>query len=225
MFLNEVYKTTDPKNEALYSMQEIETKEVYESVISKAEFMSKKSEIGFASWCSKRKVNFIGMPHTRKRRRGLNLRFRTLYVMKHEFRENIIKSITTAIPHYQNHISSLKKQGYSIIGYARKSVGFNNDNNRKSLLNGMVQCLKERSLCDKVFVSCSCSAGDELTSRDMNANTVGLLNELIGVDGDTQSMLSYINSSEIDICLVVIDFAGLSTNKNDIHRFFSIHKN
>ncbi|RCH78636.1 hypothetical protein CU097_002570, partial [Rhizopus azygosporus] len=49
MFLNEVYKTTNPKNEALYSMQQIETKEVYESVISKAEFMSKKSEIGFAS--------------------------------------------------------------------------------------------------------------------------------------------------------------------------------
>ncbi|CEG70464.1 hypothetical protein RMATCC62417_06357 [Rhizopus microsporus] len=110
MFLNEVYKTTNPKNEALYSMQQIETKEVYESVISKAEFMSKKSEIGFASWCSKRKVNFIGMPYTRKRRRGLNLRFRTLYVMKHEFREGIIKSITTAIPHYQNYISSLKNK-------------------------------------------------------------------------------------------------------------------
>lgn len=90
MFLNEVYKTTNPKNEALYSMQQIETKEVYESVISKAEFMSMKSEIGFASWCSKRKVNFIGMPYTRKRRRGLNLRFRTLYVMKHEFRGNTL---------------------------------------------------------------------------------------------------------------------------------------
>ncbi|KAG2190613.1 hypothetical protein INT47_009245 [Mucor saturninus] len=90
MFLNEVYKTTDPKNEALYSMQEIETKKVYESVISKAEFMSKKSEIGFASWCSKRKVNFISAPHTRKRHRGLNLRLRTLYVMKHEFRGNTV---------------------------------------------------------------------------------------------------------------------------------------
>lgn len=203
MFLNEVYKTTNPQNEALYSLQEIENKEVYDSVISKAECMSKKSEIAFASWCSKRKVDFIGMPYTRKRRRGSNLRFRKLYVMKNEFRgntllefprntityslliEGIIKSITTSIPCYQNYISSLKNQGCSIIGYARKSIGSNNDKNRKNLLNSMVQCLKERSLCDMVFVSWSCSATAEFASRDMNVNT-DLLNELIGVDGDTQ---------------------------------------
>ncbi|KAI8984175.1 hypothetical protein BDF20DRAFT_934379 [Mycotypha africana] len=78
----------------------------------------------------------------------------------------------------------------------------------------MVQCLKERSLCDMVFVSCSCSAAAELASRDMNVNTAGLLKKLI-------AMLSYINSSEIDICLVVIDFAGLSTNVNDNTDFSS----
>ena len=57
--LIEKFKSSIQKNS-----QEIETKEVYESVISKAECMSKKSEIGFASWCSKRKVDFIGMPYT-----------------------------------------------------------------------------------------------------------------------------------------------------------------
>ncbi|KAI8636077.1 hypothetical protein BD408DRAFT_356353 [Parasitella parasitica] len=137
--------------------------------------------------------------------------------------EGIIKSITTSIPHYQNYISSLKNQDCSIIGYARKSIGDNNDKNRKSLLNSMVQCLKERSLCEMVFVSWSCSAAAEFESTDMNVNT-DLLNELIGVDGDTQSMLSYINSSETDICLVAIDFPGLSTNINDIQSFFNIHK-
>ncbi|KAG2229684.1 hypothetical protein INT48_007783 [Thamnidium elegans] len=98
MFLNEVYKTTDPQNEAVYCLQEVENKEVYESVISKTECMSKKSEIAFATWCSKRKVSFMGVPFTRKRSRGSNKRYRKLYVMKNEFREGIIKSITTSIP-------------------------------------------------------------------------------------------------------------------------------
>ncbi|KAI8885151.1 hypothetical protein K501DRAFT_332163 [Backusella circina FSU 941] len=54
----------------------------------------------------------------------------------------------------------------------------------------------------------------------MNVNT-DLLNELIGVAGDTQSVISYINSSETDICLVAIDFAGLSTNIGDLQSFFN----
>ncbi|KAI8067025.1 uncharacterized protein B0P05DRAFT_475591 [Gilbertella persicaria] len=83
----------------------------------------------------------------------------------------------------------------------------------------MVQCLKERSLCDTVFVSWSCSAAANIASRDMNVNP-DLLTDLIGVKGDTQSMISYINSSVTDICLVAIDFAGLSTNVGDLQNFF-----
>lgn len=55
----------------------------------------------------------------------------------------------------------------------------------------MVQCLKERSLCDMVFVSWSCSADANFSSRDMNGNT-DLVNELTGVDGDTQCKTYYI---------------------------------
>ncbi|CAO0791683.1 unnamed protein product [Mucor circinelloides] len=60
-FLNEVYKPTDPQNEAVYCFQEVENKEIYQSVISKTECMNKKSEIAFATWCSKRKVSFMAM--------------------------------------------------------------------------------------------------------------------------------------------------------------------
>ncbi|KAG0806776.1 hypothetical protein G6F16_010999 [Rhizopus arrhizus] len=203
MFLNEVYKSTDTQNEAVYCLQEVDNKEVYESVISKTDCMSKKSEVAFATWCSRRKVNFIGVPFTRKRSRETNKRCRKLYVMKNEFREGIIETIATSIPRYQNYINSLKKQGRTIIG--------------------MVQCLKERSLCDMVFVSWSCSADSNFSSRDMNDST-DLLNELTGVDGDIQSMISYISSSETDVCLVAIDFAGLSTNIGDLQNFFNGHK-
>ncbi|CAO3685246.1 unnamed protein product [Rhizopus stolonifer] len=139
--------------------------------------------------------------------------------MKNEFREGIVETIATSIPRYQNYINFFKKQGRTIIDYARKSIGSNDEKNRKILLNSIVQCLKERPLCDMVFVSWSCSADANFSSRDMNGNT-DLLNELIGVDGDTQSMISYINSSETDVCLVAIDFAGLSTNIGDLQNFF-----
>ncbi|KAI8990885.1 hypothetical protein BDF20DRAFT_810947 [Mycotypha africana] len=89
-FLNEVYKPTDPRNEAVYCLQEVDTKEIYESVISKTECMNKKSEVAFATWCSKRKVSFMGEPFTRKRSTGSNKRYRRLYVMKNEFRGNIL---------------------------------------------------------------------------------------------------------------------------------------
>ncbi|CEP08393.1 hypothetical protein [Parasitella parasitica] len=214
-FLNEVNKPADPQNEAVYCLQEVDTKEIYESFISKTECMNKKSEVAFATWCSKTKVSYLGEPFTRKRSTGSNKRYRRLYVMKNEFRENAVKSIITSIPRYQNYISSLKKQGCTIIGYA----GHNNEEYRKRLLNSMVQCLKERSLCDAVSVSWSCSAASNIASRDMNVNPE-LLTDLIGVEGDTQSMISYINSSVTDICLVAIDFAGLSTNVGDLQNFF-----
>lgn len=105
--------------------------------------------------------------------------------------EGIIETIATSIPRYQNYINSLKKQGRTIIGYARKSIGSNDEKNRKALLNSMVQCLKERSLCDMVFVSWSCSADSNFSSRDMNDST-DLLNELTGVDGDIQCKMYYI---------------------------------
>ncbi|CAO3611411.1 unnamed protein product [Mucor hiemalis] len=71
-FLNEVYKPIEPQNEAVYCLQEVENKEIYKSVISKTECMNKKSEIAFATWCSKRKVGFIDQPFTRKRSKGSN---------------------------------------------------------------------------------------------------------------------------------------------------------
>lgn len=88
-FLNEVYRTTDPQNETLYCLQKVTIKEIFESAISKTECMSKKSEVAFASWCSKRKINFMDVPFTRKRDRGSNKRYRELYVMKNEYRGNV----------------------------------------------------------------------------------------------------------------------------------------
>ncbi|ORY99652.1 hypothetical protein BCR42DRAFT_339263 [Absidia repens] len=88
----------------------------------------------------------------------------------------------------------------------------------------MVKCLQERSLCDKIFVSSYSVADEPLTSRDMNESN-DLSNGLECVFGNTQAMISYIRSSEKNVCLVAIDFSGLSTNTSDLITFIENHEN
>lgn len=67
---------------------------------------------------------------------------------------------------YEEYIKSLKKEGYSVINYARKSKGKETEDNRIKLLQLMCNCLRNRSLVDCVFVSYSCNASDPLHSKD-----------------------------------------------------------
>ncbi|CAO3671150.1 unnamed protein product [Rhizopus stolonifer] len=86
---------------------------------------------------------------------------------------------------YQTHTNSLKSQSYIIIGYAKKSPGHEGKQKRIDLLNCVVRCLMERSMCDKIFVSSSYLASDSLTSMDINEK-IDLLAELTRVDRNTK---------------------------------------
>jgi hypothetical protein len=208
-FLNEVYVTTvDTPNESAYCLKRVTANDVYELVITKTDCMRKKSEAAFATWCSKKGVHFMNSPAIRKRERGSNSRYRELYVLKDEyignrllvifakmlatfayfFLESAVENIAKYVPKYQTHINSLKIQSYIIIGFARKSPGHEGKQKRIDLLNRMVGCLMERSMCDKIFVSFSCLASDSLASRDINEKT-DLLAELARVYGNTQSIV------------------------------------
>ncbi|KAI8977587.1 hypothetical protein BDF20DRAFT_821279 [Mycotypha africana] len=136
------------------------------------------------------------------------------------FVESLVENIANYVPKYHNQINSLKSKDYVIVGYARKSPGQEDRQKRINILNRMVQCLVERSMCDKIFVSSSCLASDSLASRDID-NENDVLADLTRVDGNTQSMISYISASEQDICLVAVDFVGLLTNTNDLYSFIS----
>ncbi|KAI7871788.1 hypothetical protein BDF14DRAFT_1718488 [Spinellus fusiger] len=252
-FLNEVYITTvDTPNESAYCLERVTTNDIYDLVITKTDCMSKKSKAAFATWCSKKGIHFMNSLVIRKRERGSNSRYRELYVLKDEyigsrllvifakmlaifanfFLESVVENIAKYVPKYQTllrqtHMNSLKSQSYIIIGYARKSPGHEVKQKRIDLLNRMVRCLMERSMCDKIFVSSSCLASDSLASRDINEKT-DLLAELTRVDGNTQSdvypPILHISAAEQNICLVALDFAGLSTNVNDLHSFVSKHE-
>jgi hypothetical protein len=79
----------------------------------------------------------------------------------------------------------LKEQRFSIIGYARKAPGNEEEKTRIELLQKMMNCLNNKSLVDKVFVSSCCSTSDPLASRDLEDNPQ-ILDEISNATGNTQ---------------------------------------
>ncbi|KAL1926313.1 hypothetical protein VTP01DRAFT_5834 [Rhizomucor pusillus] len=76
----------------------------------------------------------------------------------------------------------------------------------------MVARLEERSLVVKIYVSPSCDAKEPLEQRDMPASRA-LIRKLKDVEGTMQVLAK----DEKYVCLVVLDFAGLSTDPNDVY--------
>ncbi|KAL0089182.1 hypothetical protein F4703DRAFT_1733487, partial [Phycomyces blakesleeanus] len=107
---------------------------------------------------------------------------------------------------------NLKENGHEIVGYIRKSTGEKDDITRIRLLNQISVNLRERSLVTKVFASFSCESNQPLLARDLKKNT-GVLSGIIA-DGDMQG-----EKKEKKICIVVIDFTGLTTNPEDLEQF------
>ncbi|KAI9025812.1 hypothetical protein CLU79DRAFT_699343, partial [Phycomyces nitens] len=54
---------------------------------------------------------------------------------------------------YQESLKNLKKNGYEIIGYARKSPTNEDVTSRTRLLKSMISNLKERYFATKIFSS------------------------------------------------------------------------
>ncbi|CDS13306.1 hypothetical protein LRAMOSA05484 [Lichtheimia ramosa] len=119
-------------------------------------------------------------------------------------------------------VQDLKKEGYSIVGYARKSRKDESDESRTRLLQQMAKRLKQRSLVDKIFVSPRANANEFMAERDLIKNQ-DLLRKL-DVDGDAQDLHEYITQNK-KICLIILGYAGLSTNCKDLESFLRNNQN
>ncbi|CAO3696629.1 unnamed protein product [Rhizopus microsporus] len=64
---------------------------------------------------------------------------------------------------------------------------------------------------------------DEIASRDLCEKNKSLVEQLNNVSGSAQDMMNHIQAANTDICLIVIDFAGLSRDSEDIRSFFRSH--
>lgn len=76
----------------------------------------------------------------------------------------------------------MKKEGYVIVGYARKSPG-----KQKSILKiqNMTILLKRGSFVDKCFISLSSQALNDINTKD-SKDDKDILNDVKDVQGNTQ---------------------------------------
>ncbi|ORX46051.1 hypothetical protein DM01DRAFT_1272633, partial [Hesseltinella vesiculosa] len=107
------------------------------------------------------------------------------------------------------------------IGYARKSFGKESPIKRTQLLQSMIEKLRSRCLARKVYVSPRCSASMPLNDRDRKADSQSTADLLSHCAGTMQDLLHRLRTNMKPIRLVIIDYAGFSTDFGDIQRFFN----
>ncbi|ORE06578.1 hypothetical protein BCV72DRAFT_121138 [Rhizopus microsporus var. microsporus] len=106
------------------------------------------------------------------------------------------------------------------VGYERRPNTDEPDTTKKKLVNLQTYKMKTKLLCEDVFVSCNTSANDPITERDATTPPY----TFDDCSGNTQDLITKITNSARQIRLVVIDYAGLSTNPDDIRLFISLNK-
>lgn len=106
--------------------------------------------------------------------------------------EDTLKKVAFYLEEYQNYIKSLKKEGYNVIGYARKPKG----NETEELLQLMCNCLRDSLLVDTIFVSYICTASDTLHLRDKHQ-------EKALEDGNTQGKNNWFKKHSELTCFVI----------------------
>ncbi|KAI8643615.1 hypothetical protein BD408DRAFT_414573 [Parasitella parasitica] len=83
----------------------------------------------------------------------------------------------------------------------------------------MVDNLQSRSIVDKIFVSKTSDADQPFHKRDINADTIE------ETDGTTTDFIEFLNITKKEVILVVLDYAGLTTNVEDLKEFLGEQKN
>ncbi|KAG1050847.1 hypothetical protein G6F43_006913 [Rhizopus delemar] len=123
----------------------------------------------------------------------------------------------------QTDLRSYFTKAATVIGYVRKSKGKEKDEVRVRLLETMAVRNTERCPVKAIYASLYSNSMDEIASRDLCEKSKSLIEQLNNVPGSAQDMMNHIKTANTDICLIVIDFAGLSRDSEDIRSFVRSH--
>ncbi|CEG79128.1 hypothetical protein RMATCC62417_13630 [Rhizopus microsporus] len=145
-----------------------------------------------------------------ERKRG-----REINVVKEELRAFTWEDISN-VKEFR-HLVRTTSNDFVTIGYARKSRTRENKSAVESSLNLQIQKLRTKCLCQLVFTSANTNTDDPIEERDLQKNKKYIIKNNAG---DAQDMIEYISMSTKKIRLVVIDYAGLSTNPDHVRLFF-----
>ncbi|KAG0847737.1 hypothetical protein G6F17_012265 [Rhizopus arrhizus] len=215
-FMNEIYSVEPGVISETYILKAMSLSDIFAEILKHSTYFHNKTLNSFNSFCGKNDLKFLSSNKSVNKRikntNGSYVRYWNLYVLDNKYQDNVLQNIVQ-YDKFQEFIQEQKKNGFKIIGYARKSPGEKDTEKRARLLRTMIDKLKSRSLIQKVFVSECSSANDPLHKRD--AGQVGFE----GADGSTKDMLEFLKVSESKVILVTLDYAGLSTNVEDLKEF------
>ncbi|CEP11880.1 hypothetical protein [Parasitella parasitica] len=144
---------------------------------------------------------------------GMKKHGRWLWVLKEEYHAPMNGHAL-----YVRHIQA--SSSIITIGYARKSHCSEPKDARIRLLQEMINKLRSRCLTRKVYVSPRSNASMAFEQRDKNESNVSAIEELTHCAGSTQDLIHRLRTNTKPMRLVVIDYAGLSTDFSDIQELF-----
>ncbi|CAO3664011.1 unnamed protein product [Rhizopus stolonifer] len=215
-FLNYIYRSPEEDLfDSRYKPVLVSDKDILSTVWKFTTKFDKKGPLGFSQWLNHQKLDLTDVEPQRKSLKTGNeirIRKRQLNVLNDKYFLSVAENVLGILPNHHSKINAMKKDGYKIIGYCRKSVA--EIGNRVSCLQRMINVLYERSLVDKVFVSSRSSAKQQFLKRDLK-NEDDLLSALNDVHGNTVDFLQFLKENN-KICVVAIDYAGLTTNMTDL---------
>ncbi|CAO3695423.1 unnamed protein product [Rhizopus microsporus] len=165
-FVNSVFLTTDPRNEAVYERKEVSSEEIYNITAQYITLYEKKKRAAFTQFATKNGAHFLKAQTTRKRMdSGLRVERKIVYIIKADDRA---QNIGNYQGRFEMFIKGLKKDDFEVFGYARKSPHNLTCESLKKNLQNMIDCLRHRSLVESVYVSPNSLAKSLISSRDMS---------------------------------------------------------
>ncbi|KAI8982322.1 hypothetical protein BDF20DRAFT_866255 [Mycotypha africana] len=217
-FINYVFR---PKEENLcdprYKLATVYDKDIMSVIWKFSHKSDSKTPLAFSQWLNAQKVDLTSTEPERKivktDKKVLKLRSRQLSTLDHVYYDTVAETIVEKLPRHQSKINEMKKDGYQIVGYCRKSVG--ETRNRIACLQRMVDILYKRSLVDKVFVSPVSLAKQQFAKRDLEDEKNEIMSKLNNTHGCTIDFLKFLEKNT-KVCVISIDYAGLTTNSMDL---------
>ncbi|KAI9022732.1 hypothetical protein CLU79DRAFT_750460 [Phycomyces nitens] len=228
-FINSVYQPIDesePKT-ADYIQKNMSMKNIFGVIIKYSDDF--KSVDSFTTWCSKSKSNLLSVEPVRKvvkiEKYSQKVRLPALNVLEDKYHEQIAKKISSTLAEHATYMKKLKNEGFYIVGYCRKSDlkkegkkprNFTTTNGGESL-----QALSRRLCACVPMLQCQCTFFFEKRFEWQNNM---IFSALQSIHGDSKDMLSFISDKK-KICIVCLDYAGLTTNILDLKQILQNNEN
>ncbi|KAG1061808.1 hypothetical protein G6F41_011968 [Rhizopus arrhizus] len=217
-FLNYIYRPTEEYIfDSRYKLVSVSDKDILSTIWKFTYKFDKKTPLGFSQWLSKQNIDLTSVEPERKiskTGKEIRARSRQLNVLDDTHYISVAENVLNILPSHHSKINDMKKDGYQIIGYCRKSVA--ETKNRASCLQRMINILYKRSLVNKVFVSPRSSTKQPFLKRDFEDED-DILSKLNDVHGNTKDFLEFLENNT-KICVIAIDYAGLTTSITDLKK-------